>query len=77
MDMKVNIYNTNSYGKRKPCHERKTPRPHLWDVNIIESYGDGHEATVVCYNCLWGFDLDFIWAEQLPTDDTLFRTEDK
>ena len=76
--METKIYNTNPYGKRKPCHELKNPKPHSWSITICEVFHDDFEAVAVCDNCLWGFDLDFMWANTLPTDDTLFKTvEDK
>ena len=72
--MKVDIYNTNSYGKRKPCHELKNPKLHEWSVDISEGHGHSFYAIAVCDKCLWGFDLDFGWANDLPNDDTLFKT---
>ena len=67
------LYNTNLYGKRKPCHELKRPREHEWGVETSLSYRDAIEVTIVCSRCRWGFDIDYQWASELPTDDTLFK----
>jgi len=59
--------------KKKPCHLKKTPQQHEWELDIFDSYGS-LEADVVCQKCDWAFDPTELLG-LVTMDDMFFHIE--